>query len=110
MSRLVEKAWNDPEPGAYEWVLDIEWDYEDQGCSCPTPFEDTTEDDLTEITKMQDFYDVVLPRIKPVIDVDTDEVSNPDPQVVDAVNQAVWTISEILNPEQRKFGAIKHAA
>lgn len=34
----------------------------DQGCSCPSPFEDTTEADLKPIRRMQDWYDHVEER------------------------------------------------
>ena len=35
----------------------------DMGCSCPSPFEDTEESDLTPIKRMQDWYDHVKESI-----------------------------------------------
>lgn len=36
---------------------------EDSGCSCPQPFEDTEDFDLTPIRRMQDWHDHVQDRI-----------------------------------------------
>lgn len=78
---LVERSfWSteeDPQ-SPYEYVTEVQWgeaDYnfdltrvyrhtetgelfyaEDSGCSCPSPFEDTTEEDLHRIERMQDWY------------------------------------------------------
>lgn len=80
---LVESGWGG-KPTDYVFVADVEWEdesyqfnmtrvyqhaptgklfyAEDSGCSCPSPFEDTTEDDLHPITRLQDWYDHVAAR------------------------------------------------
>jgi hypothetical protein len=76
--RVDPYSWNDEPKGpdfkelatiqwgeaCYDFDLTRLWEYEgklyvadDSGCSCPCPFENTTVEDLTEITKLQDFYD-----------------------------------------------------
>lgn len=94
MSELVETPWwseyedkPEPVPSRFQSLGEVEWSDEsyqfdltrvyvedgtgnlffadDIGCSCPTPFEDTTVDDLTPITRLQDWYDYVETRIVP---------------------------------------------
>ena len=80
----VEKqwSWNEDQPDTdYREIDSIDWEEEpyqfnmtrvyqqvstgdlfyatDMGCSCPSPFEDTEESDLTPIKRMQDWYDHV---------------------------------------------------
>lgn len=78
---LVERPWyrEDAPESPYEYLTEVQWgeaDYsfdltrvyrhtetgelfyaEDSGCSCPSPFENTEEDDLVRIERMQDWYD-----------------------------------------------------
>src|SRR5699024_9882982 len=86
MSRVEKQwSWDDSKPDTdYEGIADVEWvgeSYEfdmtrvyrkistgelfyaeDSGCSCPSPFEDVEESDLTPITRMQDWYDHIAAR------------------------------------------------
>lgn len=84
MAKLVEPGWNTSEPTGYTSIADVEWDHEsyqfnmtrvyvedstgrlfyaeDSGCSCPSPFEDTTVEELTPIDRLQDWYSHVEDR------------------------------------------------
>lgn len=80
----VEKqwSWNEDQPETdYREIDSVDWEEEaymfnmtrvyqqistgdlfyatDSGCSCPSPFENTEESDLTPIKRMQDWYDHV---------------------------------------------------
>lgn len=91
----VEKqwSWNEDQPDTdYREVDSVDWEEEpyefnmtrvyqqistgdlfyatDMGCSCPSPFEDTEESDLTPIKRMQDWYDHVN---ESVVEVDPEE-------------------------------------
>ena len=61
----------------------------DRGCSCPSPFEDTTEADLTPITRMHDWYEHVTRRTADLYDGHT--------ATADQVVYASGVISEWLN-------------
>ena len=91
-------------PENYTIIADIEWDYEswsfnstnvyrndvtgelfyaeDSGCSCPMPFEDTTENDLTLITRPQDFIVYTNGRLE----------TRSDPTTIDEVRAAVLAV------------------
>ena len=80
MSKRIYPDWReDDEPTEYTYLGEIEWSYQswefditgvfrkdstgelfyatDSGCSCPSPWDRTTEDDLTLITRPQDFIE-----------------------------------------------------
>lgn len=90
---LVERPWYTTEElpvSPYVEIAEVQWgeaDYsfdltrvyrhtetgelfyaEDRGCSCPSPFEDTTEEDLTRIERMQDWYEHVARRTEGIYD------------------------------------------
>jgi hypothetical protein len=112
----------DGAPNTYEYVDEIEWGtggshrydltrfyrrrvdgalfFATDAGEDMTPFEDTTEADLTPIRRLQDLYNHVRVR----------EGRDPSRYVVDQINRVTWKLAEILTPEQRAFGAIKHAA
>ena len=87
-TNLIPDWRNDERYGThpYEMIGDVQWgyaDYEfdltavfqhkptgrlflahDSGCSCPIPFEDMTEEDATEITRLYDFDRIVQERLE----------------------------------------------
>ncbi len=110
MTEKVEKDWlnADAKESEYEFVAEVEWEdqsyqfdmtrvylhkptgelyyAEDSGCSCPSPFEDTTTDDLKPIMRMQDWYDHVKDR---TIQADpSKEYQYPDPTPTSALDEA----------------------
>lgn len=108
----VEKHWSwDTESTTvpdYEEIGEVEWSYEayqfdltrvyrqistgdlfyatDSGCSCPSPFEDTEDTDLTPIKRMQDWYDHVS-ECTVYADPD-DEFQYPYPTPARSIDQA----------------------
>lgn len=108
MSAKIEQIWASDEPTAYECLAEVEWvgeSYqfdmtrvyqhretrevyyaEDTGCSCPSPFEDATEDDLEQIARIQDWYDYVKDR---TVIADSDDVYQyPKPTPASALESA----------------------
>lgn len=108
----VEKHWSwDTESTTvpdYEEIGEVEWSDEayqfdltrvyrqistgdlfyatDSGCSCPSPFEDTEDTDLTPIKRMQDWYDHVTERT--VYADPDDEFQYPYPTPARSIDQA----------------------
>lgn len=82
--KALEKPWGSNYEPDYESIAEVEWSHqpyefdmtcvyrqkstgrlfyaEDSGCSCPTPFQNATEDDLHPIDRMQDWHDHVTER------------------------------------------------
>lgn len=68
-TRIAEVEWDDE---SYEFNLTAVYRHEDgrlfvasdSGCSCPIPFDDTRESDLTPITRLQDWYDYIAPYLE----------------------------------------------
>lgn len=111
---LVERSfWSteeDPQ-SPYKYLAEVQWgeaDYsfdltrvyrhtetgelfyaEDSGCSCPSPFEETTEEDLHRIERMQDWYEHVAYR--------TENLYNDHAATSDRVIYATHVIEGHLN-------------
>lgn len=64
---------------------------DDNGCSCPSPFENVTVADLTPITRPQDFYDYVDRRFANGESWNTDDRT--DPASVDQMHNLVKAIT-----------------
>lgn len=69
----------------------------DSGCSCPIPFEDTEETDLTPITRMQDWYDHVTERIVEADPEEDYQYPRPTPtSAIDGAHRLGRQINDIL--------------
>ena len=116
----VQKSWSwETTETDYEEIGEVEWREEsyqfdltrvyrqistgalfyatDMGCSCPYPFEDTEESDLTPIRRMQDWYDHVAEST--VVEDPDDDYQFPRPTPVGAIDGAHRlgrTINDIL--------------
>lgn len=91
-SRIAEVDW-DSEPYTFDMTrVYVEagtgklYYATDSGCSCPTPFEDATTDDLKPIARIQDWHDHVVART--VIADPDDEYQYPEPTSPRTIDQA----------------------
>lgn len=109
MSKPLEPNYwaENAEPTEYTRIADVEWRgqpwefdmtrvylhesgalfyAEDSGCSCPTPFENATSDNLHPINRMQDWYEHVTSR---TVERDPEqEYQYPEPTPTSAFDQA----------------------
>jgi hypothetical protein len=77
LETIGEIEWSD---GSYQFDLTVVWRRtdgvfvyaEDAGCSCPSPFEDTTPADLIEIASLADFTSHLETRIANISGYDPD--------------------------------------